>query len=138
MVAKKGAAKKSAKKAAGGKAMAKATTRGADNQHTRAYDAGMSSLKALEITCEADESNLLAKITGLALGEDDGTDVTVGDYEDDDTTMLGELTFEQYETDVDKQSLKAIHKTKGDTFLFEGEAFIKNSPVKLLAFRDKE
>jgi hypothetical protein len=136
MATKKGAAKKDAKKGAGGKA--KAMTEGTENQHTRAYTADMSSLKGLELTCEADEANLLAKITSLELGQDDGVDVTVGDYEDDDTTILGELTFEQYKTDVDKQSLKAIHKTKGDTFLFEGEAFIKNAAIKLLVFRDKQ
>ena len=131
-------AKKSSASSSGSKkAQAKAAPKAAANVHTRAYVASMSSVKALELTCEADEGNLLAKITSMELGTDDGTDVTVADYQDDDTTMLGELSIEEFKTDTDRQSIKAIHKTRGDTFLFEGKAFIKNKATNVLVFRDK-
>jgi hypothetical protein len=109
----------------------------ADNQHTRAYGADMSSLKGLELTCEKDEADLVARILSLQLATDDGADVTAGIYEDDDETTLGNLALEQYETDVDEQSIKAIHQAKGDTFLFKGEAYVQNNPVKALVFREK-
>ena len=108
----------------------------AANQHTRAYGADMSSLKGLELTCEKDEADLAARILSLQLATDDGADVTAGIYEDDDETTLGNLAFEQYETDVDAGSLKAIHQTKGDTFLFAGQAYVNNSPIKVLVFRE--
>ena len=127
MATQKGASKKRTKKSA---------VKAADDKITRAYTANMSSLKGLETTCEADEANLTARIVSLELGTDDDTDVTVGDYEEDDTTILGELSFEEYKTDVDEQSLKAIHKD--DTFLFKGNAFVKSMPVKVLVFRDKQ
>lgn len=103
----------------------------------RAYPKNMSSLNGLELTCETDEADLAAKLTSLALGKDDGTDVTAASYEEVDGVKLGHLAFEQYETDVDEQSLKAIHQTKGDTFLFKGEAYVQNNPVKVLVFREK-
>jgi hypothetical protein len=109
----------------------------AENQHTRAYGADMSSLQGLELTCEKDEADLAARILSLELATDDGVDVTAGIYEDDDETKLGNLVFEQYETDVDEQSIKAIHQAKGDTFLFKGKAYIQNNAVKVLVFREK-
>lgn len=109
----------------------------AANQHTRAYAADMSSLNGLELTCEKDEADLSARILSLQLATDDGADVTAGIYEDDDETTLGNLAFEEYKTDVDEQSIKAIHQAKGDTFLFKGEAYVKNSPLKVLIFREK-
>lgn len=108
----------------------------AANQTTRAYGADMSSLKGLELTCEKDEADLAARITSLQLATDDGADVTAGIYEDDVETKLGNLALEQYQTDVDAGSLKAIHQTKGDTFLFAGEAYVNNSPIKVLVFRE--
>jgi hypothetical protein len=107
------------------------------SNHTRAYAADMSSLNGLELTCEKDEADLAARITSLQLATDDGADVTAGIYEDDDETTLGNLALEKYETDVDEQSLKAIHKTKGDTFLFNGEAYVQSDPIKVLVFREK-
>jgi hypothetical protein len=97
----------------------------------------MSSLNGLELTCEKDEADLSARILSLQLATDDGADVTAGIYEDDDETTLGNLAFEEYKTDVDEQSIKAIHQAKGDTFLFKGEAYVKNSPLKVLIFREK-
>ena len=107
------------------------------DQHTRAYGADMSSLQGLELTCEKDEADLVARIISLQLATDDGADVTAGIYEDDDETELGNLAFEQYETDSDEESLKSDHEGKGDTFLFKGEAYVQNSPTKVLVFRDK-
>ena len=104
---------------------------------TKAYTAQMSSVKGLELTCEKDENDLAARIISLELAQDDGTDVTAGNYEEDDESKLGNLAFEEYKTDVDEGSIKAIHQTKGDTFLFKGEAFIQSQPTKILVFREK-
>lgn len=138
---KKGTAKKgTAKKATAKKATAKkatATAKAGPKQFQRAYTVNMSSLKALEIRCEADEANLTAKITNLQLGTTDGTKVTAGIYERALGVMLGNLAFEEFKTDVDKGSIKAIHQTKGDTFLFEGAAYITGNPIKVLVFREK-
>jgi hypothetical protein len=109
----------------------------AEQQFTKAYDANMSSLKGLETTCEADEANLTAKIISLQLATDDGAKVTAGKYERARGIALGNLAFEEYKTDVDEQSIKAIHQAKGDTFLFKGEAYVKNSPLKVLIFREQ-
>lgn len=104
---------------------------------TKAYTATMSSVKGLELTCEKDEADLTARLISLQLANDDGTDVTAGKYEEDDETELGNLAIEEYKTDVDESSLKAIHETKGDTFLFKGKAFIKSQRKKVLVFREK-
>lgn len=105
--------------------------------HTKAYVATMSSVKGLELTCEKDEADLFARIISLQIAKDDGTDVTAGKYEDDEETKLGNLAIEEYKTDVDEGSIKAIHQTKGDTFLFKGEAYIQSQRKKVLVFREK-
>lgn len=143
MATKKGAssaagkAAKGANKTASKKSLAKAAP-AASNQHTRVYAATMSSLKALELTCEKDEADLSAKILSLQLATNDDDKVTAGIYEDDDEGELGSLALEEYKTAVDEQSIKAIHQTRGDTFLFKGEAYVKNNPIKVLVFREKE
>lgn len=104
---------------------------------TKAYASNMSSPKGLKTTCEADEGNLLAKLISLELATTDGTKATAGIYEEEHGMKLGHLAFEEYKTDVDETSLKAIHQTKGDTFLFKGQAYIQDKPVKLLVFREK-
>lgn len=109
----------------------------AANQHTFAYPANMSSLKGLEISCERDEADLSAKIKSLQLATDDGADVTAAIYEYEDDMRLGNLAFEEYKTDVDGQSRKAIHQSQGDAFLFQGEAYIMGKAVRLLAFRER-
>jgi hypothetical protein len=110
-------------------------------QFTKAYAANMSSLNGLETTCEADEGNLTAKIISLELATDTignvTSKVTAGKYERDRVTPLGNLAFEEYKTEVDVTSLKAIHATKGDTFLFKGEAYVNNNSAKVLVFREK-
>jgi hypothetical protein len=104
----------------------------------RAYATNMSSIKALELTCEADEANLSAKIISLQLGTDDGTKVTAGTYDDSASGInFGHLAFEEYKTAVDEQSLKAIHQSKGDSFIKNGEAYIQDKVVKVLLFREK-
>ncbi|MDX6444464.1 MAG: hypothetical protein QOH71_1538 [Blastocatellia bacterium] len=109
----------------------------AAQQFTKAYVSSMSSLKGLETTCEGDETNLTAKIISLQLATDDGAKVTAGKYERVRGVKLGELAFEKYETDVDEQSLKAIHQTKEDSFLFKGQAYVQDNPIKVLVFREK-
>jgi hypothetical protein len=101
---------------------------------TRAYPADMSSLDALKLVCEADEANLLAELVSLQLGTDNEAKVTIGVYEVASGLRFGHLALDEYKADVDEQSLKAIHQSKGDTFLFKGAAYIQNNPVTLLAF----
>ena len=104
----------------------------------RAYAKNMSSLNGLKLTCETDEAGLFAKLVRLALGQDDGTDVTAAIYqESDDGTNLGHLIFEEYTTDVDAGSRTAIHKTKGEPLVCKGQAFINNAVKKVIVFREK-
>jgi hypothetical protein len=110
----------------------------AAKQRIRAYGANMSSVNGLELTCEKQEADVQSKIISLELAKfEDGTKVTKAVYEEDDDIKVGHLSFEEIKTPTDVTSLKAIHKTKGDTFLFEGAAFIKDTATKLLVFRDR-
>ena len=104
---------------------------------TRAYAKDMSSLNGLELTCEADEANLMAKLVSLNLATDDGADVTAADYEEVDNIKLGHLIFEEYTTDVDAGSREAIHKTKGEPLVCKGRAYINNNPMNVIVFREK-
>lgn len=104
----------------------------------RAYASNMSSLKALELTCEADEADLSAEIKALQLGTDDGIKVTAGSYDDSVTGInFGHLAFEEYKTPVDVTSLKAIHQSRGDSFITDGEAYVQDNVVTVLLFREK-
>jgi len=104
----------------------------------RAYAKNMSSLKALELTCEADEANLMAKLISLALGVDDGAEVTAAQYDDEVGGMkLGHLIFEEYTTDVDAGSREAIHKTKGEPLVCKGRAYVNNAAKNVIVFREK-
>lgn len=104
----------------------------------RAFTKNMSSLKALELRCEADEANLTAKLISLALGEDDGQDVTAAEFDDEVGGMkLGHLIFEEYTTEVDAGSRVAIHKTKGEPLVCKGRAFIKSVAKNVIVFREK-
>ena len=104
----------------------------------RAYVKSMSTLKALELTCEADEANLTAKLISLALGVDDGEDVTAAEYDDNVGSMkLGRLIFEEYTTEVDAGSRTAIHKTKGEALVCKGKAYVKGASKKVIVFREK-
>ena len=105
--------------------------------HIAAYAADIASLEALELSAERDEGNWFSKIKAVELAEDDGADVTAITYQETEDMDLSELAFEKYATDVDVQSIKAIHQTKGDTFLFKGEAYIQTQPTKILVFREK-
>lgn len=101
--------------------------------HTAAYAADIDSLKSLELSCERDEINWFSKIKSLQLAVDDGADVTAAIYAETPDMDLGELIFEQYQTDVDVESLKAIHNALGEPI--KGAAYVKGESVKVLIFR---
>lgn len=106
--------------------------------HIVAYGAAaIDSLKTLELSCERDEANLFANIKKVQLATIDGAKGTGILYEEVDNFKMGHLTFVEYKTDVDIQSLTAIHTSQGETFLLKGEAYVNNSPVKVLVFREK-
>lgn len=107
-------------------------------QHTRAYGANMSSLKGLELTCEADEANLTAKLISLELAKfEDGAKVTKAVYEDADGMALGELICEEFTTENDALSRIAIHKAKIPTepHVYTGKAFVNNKATNVIVFR---
>src|ERR1043165_713047 len=94
-----------------------------NGKHTIAYGANdIDSLESLELSCERDEAHLFAKIKEIRLAKDDDMNVTAVIYEDADDLDMGELTFEQFKTDVDESSLRAIHKSLGEPV--KGRAFI--------------
>jgi lipopolysaccharide export system protein LptA len=94
------------------------------------------SLEDLELQCEADEANLSAAILSLKLGG--GVNETEATYDGDASGInFGHLAFEEYKTDVDEQSLRAIHKAKQDTFVLKGNAHVQKKPIKVLVFREK-
>ena len=107
--------------------------------HTVAYGANdITSLKALEFSCERDEANLLANIESLQLATiESGDKATAVTYKEVDDFDMGFLTLVEYKNDVDKQSQRAIHEGQGETFLIEGEAYVSGKPVKVLVFREK-
>ena len=106
--------------------------------HTIAYGAkDIKSLKALEFSCERDESNLFANIESIQLATADGIKATAVIYKEVDNFDMGFLTLVEYKNDVDMQSQKAIHEGQGETFLFEGKAYINNKPINVLVFREK-
>lgn len=106
--------------------------------HTVAYGANdIDSLATLELSCERDEGNLFAKIVKLELAAADGAKATAATYEEVDNFKIGHLTLVEYQTDVDAQSLTAIHVSQGEQFLFKGKAYVKNSAVNVLVFREK-
>lgn len=106
----------------------------ATEQYVVNYPAGVSSLKDLERTCEVEQVNRLANIKSLGLGTSAGTNITIGVFEGASSVRFGRLTFVELKTDVDEHGLKAVHQSKGGTFLFKGAAYIQNNPVTLLAF----
>jgi hypothetical protein len=107
-------------------------------QFTKSYVATMSSLNGLELTVEADEANLTAKLLSLELGQmDDGTKGTEGKFERASGIKLGHLIFEEYTTDVDAGSREAIHKTRGEALVCKGHAYINNQAKNVIVFRKK-
>lgn len=112
----------------------------AAKNHTRAYGANMSSLNGLELTCEADEANLSAKLISLELAKfEDGTKVTKAVYKDADEMALGELIFEEFTTETDALSRIAIHKAhtpKPQPLVCKGQAFVNNKALNVLVFRE--
>ena len=107
-------------------------------QFTKSYVATMSSLNGLELTVEADEANLTAKLLSLELGQsDNGTKGTEGKFERISGINLGHLIFEEYTTEVDAGSREAIHKTQGEPLVCKGHAFINNQAKNIIVFREK-
>jgi len=108
-------------------------------QRVVAYGADtMDSLTTLELTCERDEARLTSKIIRIQLAEVDGKKAIAATYERVDDVRVGHLSLEQYQTEVDKQSLEAIHKARGETIAVDdGEAYIKGADTKVLVFREK-
>jgi hypothetical protein len=106
--------------------------------HTLAYGANdITSLKALEFSCERDEANLFSNIQSLQRATANGVKVTEIIYKEVEDFDMGFLTVVEYKNDVDMHSQKAIHEGQGETFLITGEAYVKNNPVKVLVFREK-
>lgn len=113
------------------------TSSSVDAKHIVAYEANIDSLKILELSLERDESNLFADITSLAVGTDDGKEVTVVTYEDVPDFKMGHLTLANYSTTEDQNRIKQLHDQAGEVFLFAGEAFVTNNKLKVLVFREK-
>jgi len=113
-----------------------------ENQHIRAYGADMSSLNGLELTCEKDEADIIAKLISLELAQlEDGSKVTKAVYEEIDGMLLGHLIFEEFTTENDALSRIAIHKAKGEPLVCQGKAFIANKvdkPKNVIVFREKQ
>ena len=106
-------------------------------QFTKAFAKDISSLNGLELTVEASEANLTAKLISLDLAKDDGTDVTKGVFERVIGIVLGQLIFEEFTTDVDAASREAIHKTKGEPLVCKGRAFVSAQAKNVIVFREK-
>lgn len=95
-------------------------------------------LKDLELSCERDEGTHESNVTAVKRAKDEnGGKLTAVTYKFVDDFKMGRLTILEYKTDVDKGSIKTIQKSKGETFICEGEAFVKGKPVKILVFREK-
>jgi hypothetical protein len=108
----------------------------AAKKHTRAYGANMSSLNGLELTCETDEANLMAKLISLEVAKfEDGTKVTKAVYQEADEPSLGELIFEKFTTENDADVRTAIHKTKNEPLVCKGKAYIANKAENVIVFR---
>lgn len=106
-------------------------------QFDRAYPKSMSSLSALQDTCEGDEAGLTAKLIRLKLGKLDGADVTAALYEAADGLNLGHLIFEEYTNDVDASSRTAIHQTRGEPLVCKGPAYVNGVSKNVIVFRPK-
>jgi len=106
----------------------------ATEQYVVNFPANLGSLEELERRCQIEQVNRPANIKSLALGTSNGENATIGVFEGASSVQFGRLTFVEYKTDVDEQSLKAVHQSKGDDFLFKGAAYIQNNSVTLLAF----
>lgn len=99
----------------------------------------INTLKDLELSCERDEAAHLSNVTAVKRAvNEDGDRLTAVTYKFVDDFKMGRLTILEYKTEVDISSIKAVQtKTKGETFICEGEAFVKGKAVKILVFREK-
>ena len=104
----------------------------------RKYSKDMSSLDGLKLTCEGDEAGLTAKLVSLQLARDeDGEDVTAAHYEIADGLNLGHLIFEEFVTEIDLNSLIAIHQTRKEPLVCTGRAFIAGAAKNVVVFRER-
>ncbi len=107
-------------------------------QHLAAYAAdAIDTLETLELTCERDEANWVAKIISLQQATVGGEKATVATYEEGNDLGVGHLTLATYKDDIDAHSQIAVHNAQHETFLFKGAAFVKNNAVNVLVFREK-
>jgi hypothetical protein len=109
-------------------------------QHTAVYGANeVASLQDLESSCKRDEADWTAKMIKLERVKNDGKDATAVTYEEVDNIKVGHITLVEYKTEVDKQSLTAIHEAQGETLVLKdgGEAYVNGKAVKVLVFREK-
>ena len=104
----------------------------------RQYPRNMSSLNGLKLTCEGDEAGLTAKLISLQLARDeDDNDITAADYEPADGLNLGHLIFEEFTTEIDANSRKAIHQTRHEPFVCQGRAFVAGQAKNVIVFRER-
>lgn len=111
-------------------------------KHIKAYEANdVKSLNDLKFSFQRDEAKLIAQIVSVTLAKiDNKTDATAVIYNEVGILAdinLGHLIIDKYTTEVDKLSRIANHKTKGETFICEGAAYINSQPTKILVFREK-
>jgi hypothetical protein len=107
-------------------------------EETIAYKATeVDSLATLERSCERDEAVHKTNVTAMKRAMDEGVKVTAVTYKKVSNFDMGHITIVQYKDEVEKQSLKAIHQTQGETFICEGGAFVQSNPVEVLVFREK-
>lgn len=107
-------------------------------QHVAAYGGdAIDTLQTLELSCERDEAQWTAKIINLRQVTVQGKNATAATFEEVDDMRVGHLTLTTYKDDIDAHSQIAVHNAQHETFLFKGNAFIKNSPVNILVFREK-
>ena len=97
-------------------------------------------LEQLRGTCQRDEGDLTAKIIDIQKAKIDEVPGTAFIFEEviDIGSVGHDLVVVQFTTEADRQSLKALHvNVQKETFLCEGQAYLNNNPIKVLAFRAK-
>jgi len=107
-------------------------------QHVAAYGAdAIDTLQTLELSCERDEAQWVAKIVSLRQVTVQGKNATAATFEEVDDARVGHLTLTTYTDDIDAHSQIAVHNAQHETFLFKGTAFVNNKPVNVVVFRER-
>jgi WD40 repeat protein len=107
------------------------------------YEANsVGALSDLAAMSRREEVLKVAKIVSMrveTLGETKVTAVTYSDVEDlDYATSLGRLVLVEYTNENDAQSQIATRRALGETFLFNGEVYVRGRLAKVLAFRTRQ